>query len=154
MRDLPHFVKQLPTVCPQLRRLRLSATYCGACSMFSDGTSSEWTEDMVRNSSWLKSIRPLCGLQETSLDFTIAGPYDNYSYYLSGREHVRKNMVLVQSMFRQSATRPLEASPPLPVGNPLRGSVEDFTGTTDANQHLVVRCQSSASLFVLFVTIR
>jgi len=120
MRDLARFAERLPTVCPRLRQIRISATYFGlwVCEIGGGPSlySSTWTEDTIRRSKWFKSIRPLSGLVDASINFSSTGFHDNCFYTLREQQNIRTNTALVQFVFKQSATRPCEApSDPCPL---------------------------------------
>ncbi|GAB7334083.1 hypothetical protein MBLNU13_g06162t1 [Cladosporium sp. NU13] len=115
MRDLARVAKHLPMLCPRLRRIRISATYFGVWVCETGGKaalySSKWTRAMIRSSNWFRAIRPLNGLEKVSVNFPKVGLFlDNCIYSLNEQDNIRTNTALVQSLVKQSATQPREAS--------------------------------------------
>lgn len=113
MRDLARVAEQLPTVCPRLRKIRVSASYFGnwVCEIGGEAAlyRSKLTRVMIRSSSWLKTIRPLSGLEKVSVNFPDIVFHDKCLYSLDEQDNIRTNTALVQSLVKESATRPREA---------------------------------------------
>lgn len=111
MRGLARVAKHVPTVCPRLRHIRISATYFGVWVCETGGEAalynSKWTRAMVRRTKWFRAIRPLSGLEKVSVNFPkVALFLDNCIYNLDEQNNIRTNTALVQLLVKQSATRP------------------------------------------------
>ena len=147
MGDLSRFAKQLSTVCPQLRRIRINATYFGlwVCGIGGGPAlySSKWTQGMVRSSPWFRAIRPLSSFEDASVYFTKIEFSDNCIFDLYEQDNIRTNTALVQSLFKQSATRARGAPSSGTLSPPARGllhSALKVTGSKiDANLEFEVR---------------
>lgn len=113
MRDLARVAKYLPTVCPRLRQIRISASYFGVwvCEIGGEAAlyRSKWTRAMVRRSSWFKAIGLLSGLEKVSVNFPDIVFHDKCFYSLDEQDNIRTNTALVQLLVKESATRPREA---------------------------------------------
>ena len=111
MRDLARVAEHLPSVCPRLRKIRISASYFGnwVCEIGGEAAlyNSKWTGAMVRRTKWFRVIRPLSGLEKVSVNFPKAALFlDSCIYNLDEQDNIRTNTALVQSLVKQSATRP------------------------------------------------
>lgn len=111
--DVARVATELAVVCPRLRQVHVVTTCLAFALLQTYPLSGEsiylnrGTGDDVRGMSWFRAIRPLSGLSSASIDFQ---GFHLYSY-LPEEDHanIRANTTLVQSSFKQSATRALEA---------------------------------------------
>jgi hypothetical protein len=110
MDDLARFAKKLQKVCPQLRQIRIHAPDLGLWVFGIAGEvalyRSKWTEDQVRGSRWFRAIRPLSGLLDASVHLRNIDSLRTPIYDVHEQDCIRTNRALVQSLFRQSPTRP------------------------------------------------
>ena len=147
MDDLTRFAKKLQKVCPRLRQLRIHAPDIGLWVFEIAGQialyRSKWTEDQIRSSKWYRAIRPLSGLLDASVNFRDIDFRNTSICHAYEQDNIRTNRALVQAVFRQSATRPREASSsgtlPLAARGLLHSASQGSSSTVDANLEFEVR---------------
>jgi hypothetical protein len=152
MRDATRFARQIAIACPLLRELRVTATALSIEYLWIDQrmsmsfSRSEWTVDIIQRSSWFENIRHFSGLKKVSTVITDIDFYHSFSP--EDQTNVRCNIILLQSVLEQSATRALEPpAPPAPHNQLLMHSRDNAFQNSETSIRLGVRmlCLNSLS---------